>query len=75
MILSSIIIGYSATINIYGAVEIAIPAVIMLLMPAKVIEGILRELSNEEKNRIINEAQIDGVKSEFIERIEGFKKY
>lgn len=74
LILSSIIIGYSATINIYGAVEIAIPAVIMLLMPAKVIEGILRELSNEEKNRIINEAQIDGVKSEFIERIEGFKK-
>lgn len=74
LIVSSIIVGYSVTINIYGAVEIAVPAVIMLLTPAKFIEGILQELSNEEKNRIINEAQIDGVKSEFVERIENFKK-
>ena len=74
LIVSSIIVGYSVTINIYGAVEIAVPAVIMLLTPAKFIEGILQELSNEEKNRIINEAQIDGVKSEFIERIENLKK-
>ena len=74
LIVSSIIVGYSVTINIYGAVEIAVPAVIMLLTPAKFIEGILQELSNEEKNRTINEAQIDGVKSEFIERIENLKK-
>lgn len=74
LIVSSIIVGYSVTINIYGAVEIAVPTVIMLLTPAKFIEGILQELSNEEKNRIINEAQIDGVKSEFIERIENLKK-
>ena len=74
LIVSSIIVGYSVTINIYGAVEIAVPAVIMLLTPAKFIEGILQELSNEEKNRIINEAQIDGVKSEFVERIENLKK-
>ena len=74
LIVSSIIVGYSVTINIYGAVEIAVPAVIMLLTPAKFIEGILQELSNEEKNRTINEAQIDGVKSEFVERIENLKK-
>ena len=74
LIVSSIIVGYSVTINIYGAVEIAVPTVIMLLTPVKFIEGILQELSNEEKNRIINEAQIDGVKSEFIERIENLKK-
>ena len=74
LIVSSIIVGYSVTINIYGAVEIAAPAVIMLLTPAKFIEGILQELSNEEKNRTINEAQIDGVKSEFVERIENLKK-
>ena len=74
LIVSSIIVGYSVTINIYGAVEIAVPTVIMLLTPAKFIEGILQELSNEEKNRIINEAQIDGVKSEFVERIENLKK-
>ena len=74
LIVSSIIVGYSVTINIYGAVEIAVPTVIMLLTPAKFIEGILQELSNEEKNRTINEAQIDGVKSEFVERIENLKK-
>ena len=74
LIVSSIIVGYSVTINIYGAVEIAVPTVIMLLTPVKFIEGILQELSNEQKNRIINEAQIDGVKSEFVERIENLKK-
>lgn len=74
LIVSSIIVSYSTRINLYGAVEIFIPALIMLAVPAKFVQKILREISNEEKSRIINEAQIEGVKLEFVERVEGLKK-
>ena len=64
---------YTGNITIQSIIEVIIAGVIMMLIPAKTIKEILRELNNEEKTKIISDAQVEGIKLEFIDRLESLR--
>ena len=68
-----LVVMYSDNIGLANAIELAISASALLLLPKEFIIGILNEINNEEKNKNINDAQIQGIKDEFVERLDGMK--
>ena len=64
---------YTGNITIQSIVEVVMAGAIMMLIPAKTIKEILRELNNEEKTKIISDAQVEGIKLEFIDRLESLR--
>lgn len=67
---SLMILTYINSINIQSIAEVVLAAIIMLLIPSKVIKDILSELNNEEKSKVISDAQVEGIKLEFVDRLE-----
>ena len=65
--------SYVAESSILGIVEVSVSAVILLLTPKKIIGQLFNGINNDEKQKNININQLDGIKNEFIERIDGLK--
>lgn len=68
-----IVKAYANLLDTSAAIEIVVSAAIMLIVPGDVTSAILAEISNEEKSRNINGAEVEGVKKEFIERVDSLK--
>lgn len=73
LVAAFMIIVYSQGITRVNLIEIVTPAIIMLIVPTKFIKDILKEINNEEKSKIISDIQTEGIKSEFIERLQTLK--
>ena len=67
------ILTYTGNITIQSIIEVVVAGIIMLLIPKKTIKEILRELNNEEKSKIISDAQVEGIKLEFVDRLEALR--
>ncbi|WP_370831554.1 stage II sporulation protein E [Clostridium sp.] len=67
------ILTYTGDITVQSVIEVVVAAVIMILIPQKTIKEILRELNNEEKSKIISDAQVEGIKLEFVDRLESLR--
>ena len=67
------ILTYTGDITIQSVIEVVVAAIIMMLIPEKTIKEILRELNNEEKSKIISDAQVEGIKLEFVDRLEALR--
>ena len=68
-----LVIMYSQNIGLSNILEVGISAIWLLLIPNNLIRDILSEINNEEKSKNINEVQIQGMKNEFMDRLDGFK--
>ena len=68
-----LVIMYSQNIGLSNILEVGISAIWLLLIPNNLIKDILSEINNEEKSKNINEVQIQGMKNEFMDRLDGFK--
>lgn len=73
LVTALMLLTYVNGVNISSIIEVAIAAIIMMLIPSGVIKKILSEINNEEKSRVISDAQIDGVKLEFVDRLESLR--
>ncbi|WP_343009814.1 stage II sporulation protein E [Clostridium celatum] len=69
-VVSFIVMTYSNNLNSTMIIQIAASALIMALIPKNVIKKLLSELNNDEKSKVISDAQIEGIKSEFVDRLE-----
>lgn len=67
------ILTYTGNITVQSIIEVVVAAIIMILIPEKTIKEILRELNNEEKSKIISDAQVEGIKLEFVDRLEALR--
>lgn len=67
------ILTYIGNMTVSSTIEVVIAAIIMILIPEKTIKEILRELNNEEKSKIISDAQVEGIKLEFVDRLEALR--
>ncbi len=73
--ISYLIVGFIINVYCLGIrnvdyVELIIPAIIMVGIPLALVRKILCEINNEEKDKILSEMQIKGIKTEFLNRIE-----
>lgn len=73
LIVTYMMLTYVGDITLQSGLEVAIAAIIMIIVPAKTISEILKELSNEEKGKVISDAQVEGIKLEFIDRLESLR--
>lgn len=64
---------YSGNVDIQSIIEIGLAAVLMICIPTKLISGLLMEINNDEKRKALGDIQIEGVKSEFMDRLENLK--
>lgn len=69
-VVSFIIMTYSDNLNTAMIIQVVASAIIMALIPKNIIKNLLSELNNEEKSKVISDAQIEGIKSEFVDRLE-----
>ena len=67
------ILTYTGNITVQSIIEVVAAGIIMMLIPEKTIKEILRELNNEEKSKIISDAQVEGIKLEFVDRLEALR--
>lgn len=67
------ILTYTGNITFQSIIEVVLAGIIMMLIPEKNIKEILRELNNEEKSKIISDAQVEGIKLEFVDRLESLR--
>ena len=68
-----LVVMYSDIIGLTNILEVSISAIWLFLIPNNFIKNILAEINNEEKSKSINEIQIQGIKNEFMDRLDGFK--
>lgn len=68
-----LVVMYSDSIGLANIFQVSISAIWLLLIPNNFIKDILAEINNEEKSKNINEIQIQGIKNEFMDRLDGFK--
>lgn len=73
MIAYFLVVMYSNNIEMSNILEAFISVIWLFLIPNKFIKGILAEINNEEKSKNINEIQLQGIKNEFMDRLDGFK--
>ena len=73
LVCSFIVKAYANLLDVYSATEILFSAGIMLFIPSEVISAILLEVSNEEKSKNINNVEVEGIKKEFVQRIDNLK--
>ena len=73
IIVAFIINVYSVGIRNINYVELIIPAILMFSIPLVMIKKILCEINNQEKDKILGEIQVEGVKTEFLNRVEALK--
>lgn len=73
LVSSFMVMMYSGSLDIPSLIEIGLPAVFMLCIPIKLINTLLIEVNNDEKRKALGDIQIEGIKSEFVDRLEDLK--
>jgi stage II sporulation protein E len=68
-----IISMYSDKFSIYGGIEVLISAAIFIAIPKMFIEFISKEFNQEKKTESINDAHLNGIKNEFVDRLNSMK--
>ena len=64
---------YSSSFNIYGGIEVIISSIVFLLIPKIFIEAISKEFNREKKIEVINDIHLNGIKTEFTNRLSSMK--
>lgn len=64
---------YSGNLDMVSSIEVGVAAICMIFIPVKFIKSILLEIDNDEKRKVLSDIQIEGVKTEFINRLEDLK--
>lgn len=64
---------YSNEFSVHGTFEIAIAIVLLISIPKKTIEAINKEFNQEKKAEILNDIHLNGIKNEFINRLNSMK--
>lgn len=73
LVAAFMVMMYSGSLNVQNLIEIALPAILMLCIPIKLISSLLIEVNNDEKRKALGDIQIEGIKSEFVDRLEDLK--
>lgn len=68
-----IITMYSETFGIVGGIEAILAAAILLLLPKDIINLADREVNSHKKVELISDTHLQGIKNEFIDRLDGLK--
>lgn len=68
-----IISMYSNKFTIYGGLEVLFALCIFIAIPKIVIESISKEFNQEKKAEVINDVHLNGVKNEFVDRLNSMK--
>ena len=68
-----IITMYSETFVMAGAMEAILSAIILLILPKRIINLAVREVNSDKKAEIISDTHLQGIKNEFINRLDGLK--
>lgn len=73
LVVHFIISMYSDKFSIYGGIEVLISAAIFIAIPKMFIEFISKEFNQEKKTESINDAHLNGIKNEFVDRLNSMK--
>ena len=73
MVVYFIIWMYSDTFSIYGGIEVLLATIILISIPKFIIDAISKEFNQEKKAEAINDIHLNGVKGEFINRLDSMK--
>ncbi|ATD53882.1 stage II sporulation protein E [Clostridium chauvoei] len=68
-----IITMYSETFAIYGAIEAVLAGMILILFPKSILNKAIKEVNQDKKVEIINDIHLQGIKGEFVDRLEALK--
>lgn len=68
-----IISMYSDKFSIYGGIEVLIAITILISIPKRIIESVSKEFNQEKKAEVINDIHLNGVKNEFVDRLDSMK--
>ena len=68
-----IISMYSNTFGMFGVIEAIFAGGILIILPKNIINLAVREVNSDKKAEIISDSHLQGIKSEFIERLDGLK--
>lgn len=64
---------YSNEFSIHGTLEITAAVAILISIPKKSIEAINKEFNQEKKAEVLNDVHLNGVKNEFVSRLDSMK--
>lgn len=64
---------YSDSFSIYGGIEVLIAIIILVSIPKFIIDAISKEFNQEKKAEAINDIHLNGIKGEFIDRLDSMK--
>lgn len=64
---------YSETFGMIGAMEAVLAAIMLLILPKHIINLAVREVNSDKKAEIISDTHLQGIKNEFIGRLDGLK--
>ncbi|GAA0085981.1 stage II sporulation protein E [Clostridium sp. CTA-7] len=68
-----IISMYSNRLTINGGLEVLFALCIFIAIPKMIIESISKEFNQEKKAEVINDIHLNGVKNEFVDRLNSMK--
>lgn len=68
-----IISMYSESFAIIGVIEALLAASIFMLLPKSIINLAVKEVNSDKKAELISDTHLQGVKNEFINRLDGLK--
>lgn len=68
-----IISMYSNKFTIHGGLEVLFALCIFIAIPKMLIESISKEFNQEKKAEVINDIHLNGVKNEFVDRLNSMK--
>ncbi|WP_300386427.1 stage II sporulation protein E [Clostridium sp.] len=69
IVVNFIILMYDNSLNLKSVIEVIIPLVAFIALPNKFIEYLVKEFNQEKKAEVINDGRLNGVKNEFVERL------
>ena len=64
---------YSNTFNIYGGIEVLLSILVFMLLPKVILDTMCKEFNQDKKIEVINDNRINGVKGEFLDRLNSMK--
>ena len=64
---------YDSSLSFKGVIEVIMPLIAFIAVPNNIIDYLIKEFNQERKAEVINDGRLNGVKNEFIERLNSMK--
>ncbi|MGL5086503.1 MAG: stage II sporulation protein E [Clostridium sp.] len=68
-----IISMYSDSFEVSGVIEALLAAFIFMILPKSIINLAVKEINSDKKAELISDTHMQGIKNEFMDRLEGFR--